>query len=109
MWETMARYVHPWSLFISQGLIHNKVYYAKELLGKKYIDHDWFKNTGMQYRIYNANNTLLIELMFNNNIPRLFKAETIVAKILMFCKASIENFVGDEGYLAVFNVIHFFF
>ena len=59
----------------------------------------------MRYRIRDVNNTLSIELLFNNNISRLFKAETIVAKILMFCRTNIENFVGGESYRAVFNVI----
>ena len=63
----------------------------------------------MQYRICEVNSTLSIELMFNNNIPRLFKDETIVSRILQFCKATIDSRVDGEPYRAVFNVINYFF
>jgi len=64
----------------------------------------------MQYRIYQTGESLSIELIFNNNIPRRFRAETIIAKILMFCKTCIEKYINkEEKYRVVFGVSTLFF
>lgn len=60
----------------------------------------------MQYNIFENDRKLAIELVFNNNLSRILSVESIVARILMFCKHDIDEMLGGNPYDVSFNVWH---